>query len=117
MRMRKNRRSEVGGRRSEVGRRQEKDLTDLSSSDNGQQITLTKLLSTRPVVFIGLISYSLYIWQQPFFIWPSDFGFSRLITFEWPFNILGMTLVAIASYFCLERPLVSLRHALAARRT
>ena len=83
----------------------------------GPQDRVYALLNTKTMNFIGLISYSLYIWQQPFFIWPSDFGFSRLITFEWPFNILGMTLVAIASYFCLERPLVSLRHALAARRT
>jgi peptidoglycan/LPS O-acetylase OafA/YrhL len=66
-------------------------------------------LNTRPLNFLGLISYSLYIWQEPFFIWPSDFGFTRLITFDWPFNVIGILAVATASYYCLERPLVLLR--------
>ena len=82
----------------------------------GPQDRVFRFLNTPAMNFIGLISYSLYIWQQPFFIWPSDFGFTRLITFEWPFNILGMIIVAIASYFCLERPLIGLRHRLSARR-
>ena len=67
------------------------------------------ILNTRLMNFLGLISYSLYIWQEPFFIWPSDFGFNSLITFEWPFNVIGIFLVATASYYCLERPLVLLR--------
>lgn len=67
------------------------------------------VLNSRPMNFLGVISYSLYIWQEPFFIWPSDFGFERLLTFEWPFNVAGMLLVAVASYHFLERPLLTLR--------
>ncbi len=66
-------------------------------------------LNSKPLNFLGLISYSLYVWQEAFFIWPADFGFDRLLTFEWPFNIAGMLIVAMASYYCLERPLLSLR--------
>lgn len=73
-------------------------------------------LNLWPLNFLGLVSYSLYIWQEPFFIWPSDFGFDRLLTFEWPFNLVCMLIVATASYYGLERPLVSLRRRLSAAR-
>ena len=73
-------------------------------------------LNTRVMNFIGLISYSLYIWQQPFFIWPSDYGFSSLFLLEWPYKVVAMVCVATASYLCLEKPLLKLRHGLSARR-
>ena len=73
-------------------------------------------LNTRVMNFIGLISYSLYIWQQPFFIWPSDYGFSSLVLLEWPYKVVAMICVASASYLCLEKPLLKLRHGLSARR-
>ena len=62
-----------------------------------------KLLSSRPVVFIGLISYSLYLWHFPIF------AFGR-VQFELPtvaqkIAWLSLTvLLSIASYFLVEQP-------------
>jgi peptidoglycan/LPS O-acetylase OafA/YrhL len=89
----------------------------VASLAHGPASIVKSFLNTRPLNFLGLISYSLYIWQEPFFIWPSDFGFSRLVTFEWPFNVIGILVVATASYYCLERPLVLLRKRLSVARS
>lgn len=57
----------------------------------GAQGTLTaKLLSTRPMVGIGLISYSLYLWHQPVF------AFARIRSLTEPSLVL-MSMLALAS--------------------
>ena len=66
---------------------------------SGEGGLLRRLLETWPVVQLGLISYSLYIWQQPFTIWP---GLSWL-TFPW--NALLPIAIAILSYRLVEVPL------------
>lgn len=61
-------------------------------------------LNWRPVVFVGTLSYSLYLWQQPFL--------NRQCTADvcaFPLNILLAIMCALGSYYLLERPLLSLR--------
>ncbi|MEO5818033.1 MAG: acyltransferase [Gemmatimonadaceae bacterium] len=57
------------------------------------------LLNTRPLVFIGTLSYSLYLWQQPFL---NRAGMGAFNAF--PLNILTACVVAIASYYVIEQP-------------
>jgi peptidoglycan/LPS O-acetylase OafA/YrhL len=64
------------------------------------------ILNTRPVVYIGALSYSVYIWQQLFFSTPQLFS-SYALTF--PFNLMLILATAIASYHLLELPLVKFR--------
>lgn len=69
------------------------------------------LLNNRPVVAVGVLSYSLYLWQQPFLdrhchAWHCAF----------PANLALACGVACISYFALERPLLKLRHRLRLRR-
>jgi peptidoglycan/LPS O-acetylase OafA/YrhL len=67
------------------------------------------ILNARPVAYIGVLSYSLYIWQQLFFSDPRLFGWesSPLLTF--PINLALAFATAMASYHLFELPLLSLR--------
>jgi peptidoglycan/LPS O-acetylase OafA/YrhL len=57
-----------------------------------------KLLSARAVVWVGLLSFSLYIWQQPF---AEISPHSLLLRIP---RLAGTFACAIASYYFIERP-------------
>lgn len=63
-----------------------------------------RVLNYRPLVFIGTISYSLYIWQQ-FCILPGV----KPVVFIFPLNLVLLALVALVSYYFIERPALNLR--------
>jgi peptidoglycan/LPS O-acetylase OafA/YrhL len=66
-----------------------------------------RVLNSRPMVFIGVISYSIYLWQEPFFAStfniPLPARFGLIATF------------ALASYYLVERPSLQLRQYLERR--
>jgi peptidoglycan/LPS O-acetylase OafA/YrhL len=60
------------------------------------------LLNSRPLVWVGLLSYSLYLWQQPFLV------------FDGPLNYLSVRLMltfaaAYVSYRFVEQPMLRFR--------
>jgi len=61
---------------------------------------LTRVLHHPVAVGIGTLSYSLYLWQQPFLYWKTDNLVGR-------FAIIGV--LAVASYYLIERPLLRWR--------
>jgi peptidoglycan/LPS O-acetylase OafA/YrhL len=70
---------------------------------------LGRLLNSRPLVAIGVLSYSLYLWQEPFLYfqarsWPTTF----------PQNVVLAFAAATASYWLVERPFLALKGRLAA---
>lgn len=75
---------------------------------------VAKFLEWAPLRFIGRISYSLYLWQQLFFI-------KHFYTAGYPLGILQSTALryvavfacAAGSYYLLERPMIRLGHKLA----
>jgi peptidoglycan/LPS O-acetylase OafA/YrhL len=67
-------------------------------------------LNWRPVVFIGVLSYSLYVWQQLFLNRNSSSWINAF-----PENILLAAGAALASYYVIEMPMVGLRRTLRAR--
>ena len=71
-----------------------------------------RILNARPVAWVGVLSYSLYIWQQIFLNHHSKAWICRF-----PQNIVLAVVTACASYYLLERPLLGLRQRLAARNT
>jgi peptidoglycan/LPS O-acetylase OafA/YrhL len=63
-----------------------------------------------PVVqSLGVLSYSIYIWQQIFLCNPQNFGFSRFWFMRFPGAIVAVILVAMLSYYGLEKPLMGWR--------
>jgi peptidoglycan/LPS O-acetylase OafA/YrhL len=63
-----------------------------------------RLLNWPPIVYIGTLSYSLYLWQNAFLNpdwdgWPATF----------PINIVLAIVMAIASYYMVEKPFLRLK--------
>ncbi len=70
-----------------------------------------RLLNARPMAAIGALSYSLYLWQQPFFD-PK----SWLPMCHWPRNVAYALGSAVASYVFIERPFLGWKRRLDRRR-
>ncbi len=68
------------------------------------------VLRARPVVLIGLWSYSLYLWQQVFI--NRSIQDSLLTAF--PYNLVFALALAALSYYAIERPSLRLRQRLGA---
>jgi peptidoglycan/LPS O-acetylase OafA/YrhL len=69
------------------------------------------ILNWRPVVWLGTLSYSIYLVQMPFFTPGSP---SWLTTFPW--NVMCILPAAIACHYLIEKPFLRLRAIRAARR-
>jgi peptidoglycan/LPS O-acetylase OafA/YrhL len=69
-----------------------------------------KVLNSRPFVYVGGLSYSLYLWQQLFINRNST---SLLASF--PLNIVLAFALAMISFYLIERPWLRLRQAIEAR--
>ena len=68
-----------------------------------------RVLNWGPVAFVGVLSYSLYLWQQPLLSRDSP----PLNVF--PLNLLLVLALAALSYFCVEKQFLKLRHRFAAK--
>ncbi len=69
-----------------------------------------RALNWRPVAFVGVLSYSLYVWQQPLLNRTSSAWINAF-----PQNILLAIGAGLVSYSMIEKPLLKLRHRLRAR--
>jgi peptidoglycan/LPS O-acetylase OafA/YrhL len=73
-----------------------------------------RILESRPLCWIGWISYSLYLWQQLFF--GVNFVGSPpglVLLRKAPFNLVALLLCATFSYYAIEKPFIRLGHKLA----
>ncbi len=77
-------------------------LLVLATLTGGSRLRTT--LEYRPLVRLGLISYSVYLWQQ-LFMTPQDDLFPRFL----PLRVLLVLLVATVSYVLIERPFLRLK--------
>jgi peptidoglycan/LPS O-acetylase OafA/YrhL len=69
-----------------------------------------RILNWRPMVFVGTLSYSLYLWQQLFLNRSAHGPMS-----SFPMNIALAGALAVASYYLIERPALRLRRRLEGR--
>jgi peptidoglycan/LPS O-acetylase OafA/YrhL len=77
--------------------------------------TTSRLLACRPIAFIGLISYSLYLWHWPLFAFANYRSVKPLANAERLFLVAISVILAILSWRYVERPFRG-RRFLASRR-
>jgi peptidoglycan/LPS O-acetylase OafA/YrhL len=70
-----------------------------------QSSVLTRLMETQPLAWLGTLSYSIYLWQQPFA--PNQATPTWFRAF--PTNLCCAFSLALGSYYLVERPLLSFR--------
>jgi peptidoglycan/LPS O-acetylase OafA/YrhL len=58
---------------------------------------------------LGILSYSIYIWQMVFCSDPQNFGWPHVWFMSFPGWLLAALLAATLSYHGLEKPLMRLR--------
>lgn len=67
------------------------------------QTLLFRLLNWRPLAYVGILSYSLYVWNNLFLLgggqWYNNF----------PCNFLGVIVMALLSHYCVEKPFIRLK--------
>ena len=68
------------------------------------QSRMGRFFDWRPIAFIGVLSYSLYLWQQPFLNRGSD-----ALVASFPLNLVCMFGAALASYYLIEKPFLEWR--------
>ena len=59
---------------------------------------VSRLLNSSPFVFIGMMSYSIYLWQEPFLNPDPSSKY-----FAFPYNLIGFVVFCGFSYFVVER--------------
>jgi peptidoglycan/LPS O-acetylase OafA/YrhL len=75
-----------------------------------------KGLNWRPLIWIGTISYSAYIWQELFLTRPDASTFPLGPLCRPPLNLICVLAISSASFFFIERPCIALGKRLLARR-
>jgi peptidoglycan/LPS O-acetylase OafA/YrhL len=68
---------------------------------------VSSVLDWKPLAWVGRMSYSIYLWQQIFLV-PSWENPRMLIDWPIPLRISALLLVAIASYYGIEKPCIHL---------
>jgi peptidoglycan/LPS O-acetylase OafA/YrhL len=63
-----------------------------------------KVLNSKPIVFLGVISYSVYLWQQLFLVHNS-----KSIISQFPISLILIGLASLISYYGIERPFLRIR--------
>jgi peptidoglycan/LPS O-acetylase OafA/YrhL len=71
---------------------------------SGGGSSVGRLLSARPVVFVGLVSYSLYLWHWPLLVFARHLAVRELSSLERTGVLLASVAIAIASWRYIERP-------------
>jgi hypothetical protein len=72
---------------------------------NGHKMTsVGKVLATGPVVFIGLISYSLYLWHWPVFVFSKYWAIGQIPLSQRLLLLLTSMILAVLSWKFVETP-------------
>jgi peptidoglycan/LPS O-acetylase OafA/YrhL len=76
----------------------------LATGSSPRPALVNRMLSWRPLVFVGLISYSLYLWHQPLLVFVNYYYIAPLTPAATAELLAATLLVATASWRFIERP-------------
>jgi len=69
------------------------------------QTSLGRLLSLKPFVYVGKISYSLYLWHWPIFVFSKYASTGDLSTIHFIIMLIASFIMAVLSYHFIEQPI------------
>lgn len=69
---------------------------------------LRRVLAAPPLLWLGRISYSLYLWQQ-LFLGPADAYRHASLLHTWPYNLIAAVACGALGYYGIERPAARLK--------
>ncbi len=80
-----------------------------------ENTVIHKILSIKWIVYVGLISYGLYLWHYPIYRLMQNKGFSgiQVITY----GTLATFLVSVCSFYLLEKPILKLKRKYSTNKT
>ena len=80
----------------------------IMSTYQNSQCSITRFLEMPVMRLIGRLSFSIYLWQQLFFVWPDARvpGLAAIQVF--PANIAAITACAMISFWLIEEPCIAL---------
>jgi peptidoglycan/LPS O-acetylase OafA/YrhL len=73
-----------------------------------------RLLNSKPVVWLGLLSYSLYVWQELFLSWAAGPKLAASPAYDWRVWWVPAVACACVSYYLVERPILRFKDKLRA---
>jgi hypothetical protein len=79
---------------------------------SGRTTAVNHALATRPLVFIGLISYSFYLWHWPIYVLLNQVRPDGLTPYETALGIAASVALAVASWRYVEQPFRGRRSAI-----
>ena len=78
----------------------------IAGGKNAQKSILNHITHNKLLVFIGLISYSVYLWHWPIFVYYQNFPFRREMPLSMGLTLSGLTLIiAGLSWKFIETPI------------
>jgi peptidoglycan/LPS O-acetylase OafA/YrhL len=77
---------------------------------------LGAVLELQPVAWLGRISYSVYLWQEIFFVWDNERSAALGALQSPPWRLILTLVCAALSYYAIEKPVIRLGARLLGRR-
>jgi peptidoglycan/LPS O-acetylase OafA/YrhL len=84
---------------------------------------LSRLLTNGALVWVGQLSYGLYLWHYPMWTFVTRLTYKFMPDINthgtasyWPFQLIMTFVLAVISFYCVEQPFLRLKDRLAQRR-
>jgi peptidoglycan/LPS O-acetylase OafA/YrhL len=84
----------------------------ITAAASASSPTLSLVLNWRPLMYVGVLSYSLYVWNPLFLNAETNWMVN-----VFPWNFIGIFAAGAFSYYLIERPVLGLKEHLRGRAT